>query len=357
MVGRSRPAQAWSSSTAVGSSASIRRQRTFREGVAFSTVPLRLSYLDLLTHTCISWLIRGRAPLPGWPTTPTTTVTGVIEQTVRGTLSSGVTTVRDLGDSNYAVMEWRTQHAGAVAPTIVASGPPITTPRGHCANMGGEAAGPVALRAAVRERAARGADLIKIMASGGAMTAGTSMTHAQYSVEDLAVVVAEAHDAGLTVTAHAHPLAAIRDAITAGVDGAMTVLFAQVYLPDAWGYTKPLHREANDGKAAANRAAICDSTWVPDPTVATDSCDEYAFAATKESGGNVGLRGSDCADVKIAKDASGKWVPTAYKYTGTERCVRAHVPTSENTAVGGELGRFTVANRLLDNDAYTVNVH
>jgi hypothetical protein len=35
-----------------------------------------------------------------------------------------------------------------VAPTIVASGPPITTPRGHCANMGGEAAGAVALRAA-----------------------------------------------------------------------------------------------------------------------------------------------------------------------------------------------------------------
>ncbi len=143
----------------------------------------------------------------------------VIEQTLRVTLSSGVTTVRDMGDRNYAVLEWRTQHAGAVAPTIVASGPPITTPRGHCANMGGEAAGPVALRAAVRERAARGADLIKIMASGGAMTAGASMIHAQYSVQDLAVVVAEAHDAGLTVTAHAHPLAAIRDAITAGVDG------------------------------------------------------------------------------------------------------------------------------------------
>ncbi len=57
----------------------------------------------------------------------------VIEQTLRVTLSSGVTTVRDLGDRNYAVLEWRTQHARAMAPTIVASGPPITTPRGHCA--------------------------------------------------------------------------------------------------------------------------------------------------------------------------------------------------------------------------------
>jgi len=143
----------------------------------------------------------------------------VIEQTLQVNLSCGVTTVRDLGDRNYAVVDWRSTHAGAVAPTIVASGPPITTPQGHCANMGGEAAGPVALRAAVRERATRGADLIKIMASGGAMTAGTSMTRAQYGVEDMAVVVAEAHDAGLTVTAHAHPLAAIRDAVAAGVDG------------------------------------------------------------------------------------------------------------------------------------------
>jgi imidazolonepropionase-like amidohydrolase len=143
----------------------------------------------------------------------------VIEQTLRVNLSAGVTTVRDLGDRNYAVLKWRSQHAGAMAPTIVAAGPPITTPRGHCANMGGEAAGPTALRTAVRERAARGADLVKIMASGGAMTAGTSMTRGQYGVEDLAVVVAEAHGAGLAVTAHAHPLAVIRDAIAAGVDG------------------------------------------------------------------------------------------------------------------------------------------
>ncbi len=143
----------------------------------------------------------------------------VIEQTLRVNLSSGVTTVRDLGDRNYAVLDWRSRHAGAAAPTIVASGPPITTPQGHCANMGGEAAGADALRAAVRERATRAVDLVKIMASGGAMTAGTSMTRGQYGVEDLAVVVAEAHDAGLTVTAHAHPLAAIRDAIAAGVDG------------------------------------------------------------------------------------------------------------------------------------------
>jgi imidazolonepropionase-like amidohydrolase len=143
----------------------------------------------------------------------------VIDETLRVNLTAGVTAVRDLGDRGYAVLSWRSRHAGSSAPTIVTSGPPITTPRGHCWAMGGEASGPAALRAAVHERAARGVDLIKIMASGGAMTAGTAMTQGQYGAEDLALVVAEAHDAGLAVTAHAHPLATIRDAIAAGVDG------------------------------------------------------------------------------------------------------------------------------------------
>jgi imidazolonepropionase-like amidohydrolase len=143
----------------------------------------------------------------------------VIAQTLRVTLNSGVTTVRDLGDRDYAVLDWRQRHTGGATPTIVAAGPPIPTPRGHCWNMGGEAAGPDALRAAVRERAARGVDVIKVMASGGVTTAGTDIAEAQYGVDDLSVIVAEAHDLGLPVTAHAHPLTAIRDAIAAGVDG------------------------------------------------------------------------------------------------------------------------------------------
>ena len=60
-------------------------------------------------------------------------------------------------------------------PTVVASGPPLTSPGGHCWAMGGEATGTGALRAAVRERVERGADVVKIMASGGVMTPGTDM--------------------------------------------------------------------------------------------------------------------------------------------------------------------------------------
>jgi hypothetical protein len=42
--------------------------------------------------------------------------------------------------------------------------------------------------------------------------------------------------------------------------------------------------------------------------------------------------------------------------TGSEKCVRGHIPLSLNSDTGGALGRFTVAQRLIDNDPYWVEV-
>jgi hypothetical protein len=97
----------------------------------------------------------------------------VIEQSLRRHLAAGVTTVRDLGDRRFAVLDWRSSaRGGGVYPAVVAAGPPITNVGGHCANMGGEAAGPGQLRAAVRERADRGVDVVKIMTSRLVAAAG-----------------------------------------------------------------------------------------------------------------------------------------------------------------------------------------
>jgi imidazolonepropionase-like amidohydrolase len=143
----------------------------------------------------------------------------IIEESLRRSLAAGVTTVRDLGDRRYAVVDWRAAPPPGSWPTVLAAGPPLTCVRGHCWNMGGEVSGLAELATAVAERAERGVDVVKIMASGGMLTPGTSMAKPQFSDEELASVVREAHRHGLAVTAHAHPLAAIDQAVAAGVDG------------------------------------------------------------------------------------------------------------------------------------------
>ncbi len=142
-------------------------------------------------------------------------VDGIVAASLGQHLAAGVTAVRDLGDIDWAVVE----RAPDTGPTVVAAGPPITPPHGHCRSMGGAASGVDALRAAVRERAGRGAGVVKVMGSGGAMTPGTDLAACQFSPAELRAVVDEAHRLGLPVTAHAHALAAVRQALAASADG------------------------------------------------------------------------------------------------------------------------------------------
>ena len=61
-------------------------------------------------------------------------------------------------------------------------------------------------------------DIVKIMASGGMNTPGTDVMRTQFTDEDMRFLVDRAHDAGLPVTAHAHGLPAVEQALAAGVD-------------------------------------------------------------------------------------------------------------------------------------------
>lgn len=136
-------------------------------------------------------------------------------------LRAGITTVRDLGDRDYLALAVRDEYAatGATAPEILASGPPVTRTGGHCWFLGGEADEPAELRAAVVERAERGVDVIKVMATGGGITPGSAAHESQYNLDQLRVIVEAAHSVGKPVTAHAHGGAGIADAVRAGVDG------------------------------------------------------------------------------------------------------------------------------------------
>jgi imidazolonepropionase-like amidohydrolase len=132
----------------------------------------------------------------------------------RTALAAGITTLRDLGDRGYVTLDLRgLDDVG----TILVAGPPLTRIQGHCWYLGGEADGADALRAAVRERAARGCDAVKIMVTGGHGTAGFPMWESQYSTDEVAAVVDEAAKVGLPVAAHCHGLAGIESALAAGV--------------------------------------------------------------------------------------------------------------------------------------------
>jgi imidazolonepropionase-like amidohydrolase len=170
--------------------------------------------IDTHVHLCADG---GPRALDQLPELDADAIDAIIAASLRQHLSAGVTTVRDLGDAHWSVVD---RHRGAgPGPTVLAAGPPITSVQGHCWWLGGEAAGAGQLRQAVRERADRGADIIKIMASGGLMSPGTDVLAAQFTLDELRAVVDEAHSRGLAVTAHAHALAAVELCSAAGVDG------------------------------------------------------------------------------------------------------------------------------------------
>lgn len=141
-------------------------------------------------------------------------IDAVIEDSLRAHAVAGVTTVRDLGDRDYRTLAFRDR---ADLPRVVASGPPLTTPAGHCHFLGGAVEGDV--RAAVAERAERGVDVIKVMASGGFATPGSDQVGTQFTRGEVTAMVEEAHGLGLPIVAHAHSLRAMEDALAAGVDG------------------------------------------------------------------------------------------------------------------------------------------
>jgi imidazolonepropionase-like amidohydrolase len=153
-------------------------------------------------------------------------IEAVVSRSLAAHLAAGVTTVRDLGDRRFVVVDRRDAQRssgsgpdGPVAPTILGSGPPLTSPGGHCHYMGGEVDGPAEIENAVRERIDRGVDVVKVMASGGMATTGTDVMAPQFDLDELRLIVRTAHAAGIPVTAHAHALAAVELALQAGVDG------------------------------------------------------------------------------------------------------------------------------------------
>ncbi len=143
-------------------------------------------------------------------------------QNARRQLRAGVTTVRDVGSTDdVAITVGAAIREGQIpGPRTFASGRTIIITGGHDPFWGIESDGVDAVRSAVRTLRSRGADLIKVSATGGVygQAVGEDPGASELSFEELDAVVDEAHRFDLQVAAHAVGTEGIRNAVEAGVD-------------------------------------------------------------------------------------------------------------------------------------------
>ena len=135
-------------------------------------------------------------------------------------LESGVTFIRVVGtEENYdlQIKEAIENHV-IEGPHMYCAGKVICMTGGHGWQEGIEADGKDACLKAVRTQLRSGVDLIKIMATGGVMTKGVEPGNAQFTVDEMKVMIEEAHKAGRKTASHAQGLQGIKNALYAGID-------------------------------------------------------------------------------------------------------------------------------------------
>ncbi len=200
-------------------------------------VPAGATVIDLPNATVLPGLIDAHTHLTMDPkfgyeelgiSVPRETLTGA--KNARVTLQAGFTTVRNVAADGYSDVALRDaiNACDVPGPRMLVSGPPLGITGGHADNNllpfeyhakeEGICDSPWACREKVRENIKYGADLIKIMASGGVLSKGDDPQASQFTLEEMKAIVEESHRLGRKVAAHAHGAQAILWASQAGVD-------------------------------------------------------------------------------------------------------------------------------------------
>jgi imidazolonepropionase-like amidohydrolase len=140
----------------------------------------------------------------------------------RRTLLGGVTTVRCVAEKEHADFALRDAiESGLLAgPRIFTAGQALvcTGGHGHEGTDTLECDGADDFRRGVRSQISAGADLIKIMISGGIAGEHEQISTPQLTDEEIAAAIGTAHDWGRRVTAHAGPAPIIATAVRHGLD-------------------------------------------------------------------------------------------------------------------------------------------
>ncbi|GAA3409409.1 hypothetical protein GCM10018952_10010 [Streptosporangium vulgare] len=140
----------------------------------------------------------------------------------RRTLHCGVTTVRCVAEKDHADFALRRaiESGRAIGPRIFTAGRALvcTGGHGHEGSDTLECDGADGFRRGVRAQVKAGADLIKIMISGGIAGEHEKIDTPQLFSDEMAAALQTAHAWGRKVTAHAGPAAVIAEAVELGLD-------------------------------------------------------------------------------------------------------------------------------------------
>lgn len=146
------------------------------------------------------------------------------------TINAGVTTIRDCGSADLSFKLAQKQKL-FIAPKVHLSITPLVITGGHFDLFlpsgwdmeirypgfpKGRCDGVEEVLKKTREVKRAGADFIKVMASGGVLTANTSLEFAEFNKSELKTIACEAKSTNMKVSAHCHSLKGINNCIDAG---------------------------------------------------------------------------------------------------------------------------------------------
>jgi imidazolonepropionase-like amidohydrolase len=151
---------------------------------------------------------------------------------VRDMLQQGFTSVRDVGGGDDTVAVRNAIDTGKIpGPRLWVSLEPLGPTAGHgdprsgldpslsrASWDNGRVDSPLEARLRVREHKRRGANLIKLMPSGGIASTGDDPRQQLMTEDEMRAAVDAAHALGMKVAAHTYPAGAIESAVRAGVD-------------------------------------------------------------------------------------------------------------------------------------------